>query len=141
MIKEKASETIAGASSPERDEKKAMRRCTKCGINPASEKFMVERDLAYCEDCAELLHLGTSKEAKPVDYHPSLLQPAAPWGESGAAEAGAGAVAEEVPAELDGELEAEVEADVGAEAEGESDAGAEAEAQRSSRPGSKPDSK
>lgn len=42
-------------------------RCTKCGIREADPKFTLERDTAYCLDCASLLKLGTSREALKME--------------------------------------------------------------------------
>jgi hypothetical protein len=41
-----------------------MQLCTKCGMLPVADRFRVDRDLGYCEICAELLGLGESKEAR-----------------------------------------------------------------------------
>ena len=38
--------------------------CTKCGIFPVEEQFRIDRELGFCSYCAELLHLGESKEAR-----------------------------------------------------------------------------
>ena len=48
-------------------------KCTKCGIADAIEEFTIDKELAYCGECAELLHLGETKEARKLDY-PSLFQ-------------------------------------------------------------------
>jgi len=48
--------------------------CTKCGINQVSERFTIDKELGYCDDCAEILHLGETKEARKVDFHPSLMK-------------------------------------------------------------------
>jgi hypothetical protein len=48
-------------SSLDQDE---MQLCTKCGMLPVADRFRVDRDLGYCEICAELLGLGESKEAR-----------------------------------------------------------------------------
>lgn len=42
-------------------------KCTKCGIREIDSKYMVDRDTGYCKECAELLHLGTSREAQKID--------------------------------------------------------------------------
>lgn len=42
-------------------------RCTKCGMEEALSKFIVDRDTGYCENCAELLRLGTSREAQKME--------------------------------------------------------------------------
>jgi hypothetical protein len=39
-------------------------RCAKClGLLEAGE-YVVNKDMAYCGDCAALLHLGESKESR-----------------------------------------------------------------------------
>ena len=38
--------------------------CTKCGIMPVEDQFRIDRNLGYCEDCADILQLGQSKEAR-----------------------------------------------------------------------------
>ncbi|HSQ41020.1 MAG TPA: hypothetical protein VLM37_01930 [Fibrobacteraceae bacterium] len=48
--------------------------CTKCGINPVSPEFRVDKDLGYCEECAEILRLGQSKEARKSEYQMSLMK-------------------------------------------------------------------
>ncbi|MBF0433226.1 MAG: hypothetical protein HQK83_18240, partial [Fibrobacteria bacterium] len=48
-------------------------KCTKCGINDAVEEFTIDKELAYCADCADLLQLGQTKEARKLDY-PSLFK-------------------------------------------------------------------
>ncbi len=47
--------------------------CTKCGINVVSVRFTIDKELGYCDDCAEILHLGETKEARKIDFHPSLM--------------------------------------------------------------------
>jgi hypothetical protein len=42
--------------------------CIKCGIRPVSPNFVVDKDLGYCEECAELLHLETPQEQLVPDY-------------------------------------------------------------------------
>src|SRR5690606_19630056 len=42
--------------------------CTKCGINVVSERYMIDRELGYCEDCADILHLGETKEARRMEF-------------------------------------------------------------------------
>jgi hypothetical protein len=38
--------------------------CIKC-LGPLTEgEFVVNKEMAYCDDCARLLHLGESKESK-----------------------------------------------------------------------------
>lgn len=43
--------------------------CTKCGINAVAPRFTIDRELAYCEICAEILHLGETKEAKRMELN------------------------------------------------------------------------
>lgn len=47
--------------------------CTKCCINFVSPEYRVDKDLGYCEDCAEILGLGHTKEARKLDYQMGLL--------------------------------------------------------------------
>jgi hypothetical protein len=47
--------------------------CTKCCVNIVSPEFRVDKDLGYCEDCAMLLGLGFTKEARKVDYQMGLM--------------------------------------------------------------------
>ncbi len=46
--------------------------CTKCGLNVVSERFTIDKELGYCTDCAEILHLGETKEARKMDFLPAL---------------------------------------------------------------------
>jgi hypothetical protein len=46
--------------------------CTKCGVQVVSMEFRVDKDLGYCEECADILRLGQSKEARKSDYQMSL---------------------------------------------------------------------
>lgn len=48
--------------------------CTKCGSNHVSPDFRVDRDLGFCEECAAMLRLGETKEARKVDYQMSLMR-------------------------------------------------------------------
>lgn len=41
--------------------------CTKCGINEVTPRFTIDRELGYCELCAEILHLGETKEARRME--------------------------------------------------------------------------
>lgn len=41
--------------------------CTKCGINAVTPRFTIDRELGYCEGCAEILHLGETKEARRME--------------------------------------------------------------------------
>ncbi|HEX2612858.1 MAG TPA: hypothetical protein VHO02_04630 [Fibrobacteria bacterium] len=47
-----------------------MRRqmCTKCGINAVAPRFTIDRELGYCDSCAEILRLGETKEAKRMEF-------------------------------------------------------------------------
>lgn len=47
--------------------------CTKCCRNPVAPEFRVDKDLGYCEECAEILGLGHSKEARHLNYQAKLL--------------------------------------------------------------------
>ena len=48
--------------------------CTKCGANHVSMEFRVDKDLGYCDECADILRLGQSKEARKSDYQNSLMR-------------------------------------------------------------------
>jgi hypothetical protein len=43
--------------------------CTKCGINAVTPRFTIDRELGYCEGCAEILHLGETKEARRMEFN------------------------------------------------------------------------
>ena len=47
--------------------------CTKCCRNLVSPEYRVDKDLGYCEECAEILGLGLSKEARHINYQAKLL--------------------------------------------------------------------
>ena len=49
--------------------------CTKCGINVVTERFTIDRELGYCKDCAEILRLGETKEARRMEFNPSVAKP------------------------------------------------------------------
>jgi hypothetical protein len=42
--------------------------CTKCGINAVVPRFTIDRELGYCNTCAEILRLGETKEAKRMEF-------------------------------------------------------------------------
>lgn len=46
--------------------------CTKCGINVVAPRFTIDRELGYCEICAEILRLGETKEAKRMEFNLAL---------------------------------------------------------------------
>jgi hypothetical protein len=48
--------------------------CTKCCIMPVDEAFIVDRDTAYCTECALMLGLGHTREARHQNFHPSLMK-------------------------------------------------------------------
>jgi len=48
--------------------------CTKCCINPVDPSFMVDRDTGYCTECAVVLGLGHTREARQQNFHPSLMK-------------------------------------------------------------------
>jgi hypothetical protein len=48
--------------------------CTKCCINPVDPSFMVDRDTGYCTECALVLGLGHTREARQQNFHPSLMK-------------------------------------------------------------------
>jgi hypothetical protein len=58
-------------------------KCTKCGVFPVADMFRIDKDLGYCEECAEILHLGETKEARKVDYQMSLIRKTSLFGEGG----------------------------------------------------------
>lgn len=43
--------------------------CTKCGINAVTPRFTIDRELGYCEGCAEILRLGETKEARRMEFN------------------------------------------------------------------------
>ncbi len=40
------------------------KRCVKCLTAMSSPDWIVNKDMAYCNECAALLHLGESKESR-----------------------------------------------------------------------------
>lgn len=48
--------------------------CTKCCINPVDPSYMVDRDTGYCTECAIVLGLGHTREARQQNFHPSLMK-------------------------------------------------------------------
>ncbi|MEK7393797.1 MAG: hypothetical protein AAB214_14655, partial [Fibrobacterota bacterium] len=48
--------------------------CTKCCINPVEPGYMVDRDTGYCMECALVLGLGHTREARQQNFHPSLMK-------------------------------------------------------------------
>lgn len=46
----------------------ASQMCTRCNRNLVSPEFWVDKHLGYCEECAMILKLGQSKEARKVEY-------------------------------------------------------------------------
>lgn len=42
--------------------------CTKCGIFPVTDMYVIDRNLGFCDECAFLLRLGETKEAKTFDF-------------------------------------------------------------------------
>jgi hypothetical protein len=46
----------------------ATQMCTRCNRNLVSPEFWVDKHLGYCEECATILKLGQSKEARKVEY-------------------------------------------------------------------------
>ena len=74
--------------------------CTKCGINVVIDRFTIDRELGYCGSCAEILRLGATKEARRMEFNPSMKKE----GEAAAPAAPAEiAEAAEVPVEGDEE--------------------------------------
>jgi hypothetical protein len=41
--------------------------CTKCGINQVQDRFIIDKELGYCADCADILRLGETKEARKME--------------------------------------------------------------------------
>jgi hypothetical protein len=41
--------------------------CTKCGINQVVDRFIIDKELGYCGDCADILRLGETKEARKME--------------------------------------------------------------------------
>lgn len=49
-----------------------VKRCAKCLAPMTDPDWIVNKDMAYCIDCAALLHLGESKESRLFsDMHES----------------------------------------------------------------------
>jgi hypothetical protein len=49
------------------------KRCAKCLMPMSDPDWIVNKDMAYCMDCANLLHLGESKESRMFsDMHDPL---------------------------------------------------------------------
>lgn len=48
--------------------------CTKCCIMPVDDAFIVDRDTGYCTECALMLGLGHTREARHQNFHPSLMK-------------------------------------------------------------------
>ena len=46
----------------------ATQMCTRCNRNLVSPEFWVDKHLGFCEECATILKLGQSKEARKVEY-------------------------------------------------------------------------
>ena len=44
--------------------------CTKCGINSVAVRFTLDKELGYCDDCAKILRLGETKEARRMEVNP-----------------------------------------------------------------------
>ncbi|MDQ3001961.1 MAG: hypothetical protein M3Y08_11965 [Fibrobacterota bacterium] len=53
------------------------KRCAKCLTPMHDPDWVVNKDMAYCNDCANLLHLGESKESRLFNdmqgQHPGVL--------------------------------------------------------------------
>ena len=41
-----------------------MRKCIKCQVEEACPDWVINKNMAYCEECAGILHLGESKESQ-----------------------------------------------------------------------------
>jgi hypothetical protein len=46
------------------DPESPAKRCAKCLAPMSHPDWVVNKDMAYCLDCAHLLHLGESKESR-----------------------------------------------------------------------------
>ena len=46
--------------------------CTKCGISVVVPRFTIDRELGYCDGCADILRLGATKEARRMEFNPSV---------------------------------------------------------------------
>ncbi len=46
--------------------------CTKCGVSVVAPRFTIDRELGYCDGCAEILRLGATKEARRMEFNPSV---------------------------------------------------------------------
>lgn len=62
--------------------------CTKCGFNVVSPRFTLDRELGYCDGCAEILRLGNTKEARRMEINTANAT-AKKDGDGGAAPKGA----------------------------------------------------
>ena len=40
------------------------KRCAKCSAPMTDPDWVVNKEMAYCSDCASLLHLGESRESR-----------------------------------------------------------------------------
>ena len=73
---EETSDELAGRIERELQSQSFLKRapmrpqmCTKCGINAVTPRFTIDRELGYCESCAEILHLGETKEARRMEFN------------------------------------------------------------------------
>ncbi len=48
--------------------------CTKCGLNPVTARFTIDRELGYCDGCAEILRLGETKEARRMEFNTAVAK-------------------------------------------------------------------
>lgn len=46
--------------------------CTKCGVSVVVPRFTIDRELGYCDGCADILRLGATKEARRMEFNPSV---------------------------------------------------------------------
>lgn len=54
-------------------------RCAKCLEPMPAPEFVVNKNMAYCEECSKLLHLGESKESRQFsDLHDVEVPPIPP---------------------------------------------------------------
>ena len=48
--------------------------CTKCGFNVVADRFTIDRELGYCADCAVILRLGETKEARRMEFNTAVAK-------------------------------------------------------------------
>ncbi len=59
---------------PHNDSEAKQHRCAKCLEPMPAPDYVVNKSMAYCEDCSRILHLGESKESRMFsDLHDIVL--------------------------------------------------------------------